>query len=225
MNLKTLIIILKTDLKVNQAAAKLRGFIACKFPDHILLHQHNGDKFVYSYPWVQYKVIDEHLIVVGINEGLDDLKKIYTDINSINLGESSYEIIEKKFVENDVRFELMSFFHQYMFIDPWLALNEKNYEKYQRYGTWKQKKALLEKILIGNILSMSKSLGYTVPAPIKANIINMKEVPTKLKGTPMLGFLGTFSINFEIPDYWGIGKSVSRGFGTVKKRETDDISS
>ena len=29
----------------------------------------------------------------------------------------------------------------------------------------------------------------------------------------MLGFLGTFSVNFEIPDYWGIGKSVSRGFG------------
>ena len=33
----------------------------------------------------------------------------------------------------------------------------------------------------------------------------------------MLGFFGTFSVNFEIPDYWGIGKSVSRGFGTVKK--------
>jgi len=32
-----------------------------------------------------------------------------------------------------------------------------------------------------------------------------------------MGFLGTFSVNFEIPDYWGIGKSVSRGFGTVKK--------
>ncbi len=45
----------------------------------------------------------------------------------------------------------------------------------------------------------------------------MKEVSTSLKGTPMLGFLGTFSVNFAIPDYWGIGKSVSRGFGTVKR--------
>lgn len=35
--------------------------------------------------------------------------------------------------------------------------------------------------------------------------------------TPLLSFLGTFSVNFEIPDYWGIGKSVSRGFGTVKR--------
>jgi hypothetical protein len=35
--------------------------------------------------------------------------------------------------------------------------------------------------------------------------------------TPMIGFLGNFSVNFEIPDYWGIGKSVSRGFGTIKR--------
>ena len=64
---------------------------------------------------------------------------------------------------------------------------------------------------------ISKSLGYTVPEQIKANIGNLKEVQTTLKGTPMLGILGTFSVNFEIPDYWGIGKSVSRGFGTIKR--------
>ena len=76
---------------------------------------------------------------------------------------------------------------------------------------------MLEKILVGNIISMSKGLRYTVQDPIQANIIKIKEVRTSLKGTPMLGFLGTFSVNFYIPDYWGIGKSVSRGFGTVKR--------
>lgn len=40
----------------------------------------------------------------------------------------------------------------------------------------------------------------------------------KLKGTSMLGFLDAFPVNFEIPDYWGIGKSVSRGFGTVVRQ-------
>ena len=92
----------------------------------------------------------------------------------------------------------------------------------RHYAFWAKKEELLESILIGNIISMSKSLGYTVPEPIKANIENIKEVPTSLKGTPMLGFLGTFSVNFEIPDYWGIGKSVSRGFGTVVKQMTED---
>ncbi len=37
----------------------------------------------------------------------------------------------------------------------------------------------------------------------------------------MLGFLGTFSVNFEIPNYWGIGKSVSRGFGTVIRQMSE----
>ncbi len=106
---------------------------------------------------------------------------------------------------------------KYKFLSPWLALNEKNYQKYNKSGTLLKRKELLEKILIGNILSMSKSLGYTVPAPIEVKILNLKEKQTSLKGTPMLGFLGSFSVNFDIPDYWGIGKSVSRGFGTVRR--------
>ena len=76
---------------------------------------------------------------------------------------------------------------------------------------------MLERILVGNIISMSKGLGYTVPGQIEANIFDLRKIHTKLKGTHMLAFLGTFSVNFEIPDYWGIGKSVSRGFGTVKR--------
>ena len=173
---------------------------------------------------VQYKVLDNVPFILGINTGADILQKIHEDISCLRIGRREYKIQEKRIVLRTDHFGKIGGSFVYNLLSPWLALNEKNYEKYQRYGTWKQKKALLEKILVGNILSMSKSLGYTVPAPIEANIINMKEVPTALKGTPMLGFLGTFSVNFEIPDYWGIGKSVSRGFGTVKRVDSSDDS-
>ena len=33
----------------------------------------------------------------------------------------------------------------------------------------------------------------------------------------MIGFFGTFQVNFNLPDYIGLGKSISRGFGTIKK--------
>lgn len=105
---------------------------------------------------------------------------------------------------------------------PGLHLMRRIMRKYQKLGSSVKKKGLLEKILIGNIISMSKSLGYTVPEPINAKTEKLREVRTSLKGTPMLGFLGTFSVNFEIPDYWGIGKSVSRGFGTVMKQISND---
>ena len=39
----------------------------------------------------------------------------------------------------------------------------------------------------------------------------------RLKGVRMVGFKGTFAVNFELPDYIGLGKSVSRGFGTIKR--------
>jgi len=35
----------------------------------------------------------------------------------------------------------------------------------------------------------------------------------------MIGFLGKFQVNFNIPDYLGLGKSVSRGFGTIINRK------
>jgi hypothetical protein len=68
---------------------------------------------------------------------------------------------------------------------------------------------------------MAKGLEYVITDKLTATV-NVREVQTKLKSTPMLSFLGTFSVNFEIPDYWGIGKSVSRGFGTVKRQKTDN---
>lgn len=208
-----------SDETIEENAAKLRGFFATEFNNHILLHQHKGNKFIYQYPLVQYKIINNVPIVLSIKEGVDVLKNIYNKYNSIKLNGYVYEIIEKVINIKREDFGIRNVNLTYSFITAWLALNEKNYGKYRKLGNWAKKKEFLGNILIGNIISMSKSLGYTVPEPIKANINRVKEVRITLKGTPMLGFLGTFSVNFEIPDYWGIGKSVSRGFGTVVRTE------
>ncbi|MEO0053717.1 MAG: CRISPR-associated endonuclease Cas6, partial [candidate division WOR-3 bacterium] len=99
----------------------------------------------------------------------------------------------------------------YSFLTMWLALNEENYRRYRKK---KGGLSVLEQVLIGNILSMCKGLGYVVSDAIKVNL-TVREVRTTLKGTPMLGFLGNFRVNFEIPEFLGLGKSVSRGFGTI----------
>jgi len=39
----------------------------------------------------------------------------------------------------------------------------------------------------------------------------------EFKGIRMIGFKGEFTVNFNIPDFFGIGKGVSHGFGTVKR--------
>jgi hypothetical protein len=197
---------------------KLRGYIGNKFMDDSLFHNHreNG-AHIYRYPIIQYKIINGNPLIIGIGEGIQSVWKVFDEISGLNLDRIELEVFDKKSLLKQVQFGMFDKHQTYYFLTPWLALNEKNYDQYQRRGSWIKRKELLEKVLIGNIISMSKSLGYTVPGPIECNIGNLKEVQTSLKGTPMLGFLGTFSVNFEIPDYWGIGKSVSRGFGTVRR--------
>ncbi len=217
MEVRILKLILSLDSDLNKSdAEKIRGYLGNLFWDNPYAHNHMESGFVYRYPCVQYKIVDNACMLIGFNEGLDILEKIFFNLKRINLSGKWQDILTKGMESYTSTFSLTSDQITYTFLTPWLALNEKNYERYQKLGTWAKRKKLLESILIGNIISISKSLGYTVPEPIKANIGRLKEIQTRLKGTPMLGFLGTFSVNFEIPDYWGIGKSVSRGFGTVK---------
>jgi hypothetical protein len=194
----------------------LRGAIAGLYKNQILLHQHEEDgSLKYIYPLVQYKYIQGNCMLVGIQNGAKLISDLGLVGETISMFREKYRIVKKDVSLQEFSYGIKTTISLYSFLTPWFALNEKNYEKYQMLGSWGKKRELLEKILIGNIISMSKSLGYTVPAPIETNIHNLKETKTSLKGTPIIGFLGTFSVNFEIPDYWGIGKSVSRGFGTV----------
>lgn len=218
IKVKTLYFHFTCDGLVKLTADKLRGFIANRFRDYPIIHHHlDNDRFLYRTPLIQYKIIEGRPLVIGINEGAQILQRIYDEVDYIKVDDSEYPIKEKVIILRTDYFGVTETNISYSFLTPWLALNEENYDKYIRTGAWQKRKELLDKIIIGNLISLSKGIGYTAEKPIEANILQIKEVPTSLKGNPMLGFLGRFSVNFEIPDYWGIGKSVSRGFGTVER--------
>lgn len=197
----------------------LRGGIAGLCPEEILLHQHNKDGTVrYNYPLVQYKIIQGKYLIIGIEHGVEVINNLDLAGKAVMFSRYGYRISKKDVLFQELPYGLTEEMLFYTFLTPWLALNERNYERYQKLGRWLEKKEFLERILIGNIMSMSKSLGYTVSGRIKVSIGSMREVITTFKSVSMLGFLGNFSANFEIPDYCGVGRSVSRGFGTLERR-------
>ena len=104
---------------------------------------------------------------------------------------------------------------KYKFITPWLALNQNNIKKYTAADLI-EKEEILKRVLIGNILSFSKGMDYTVDETIIVKL-DLNQIDVKFKQKDMLAFIGEFFINFEIPDNFAIGKGISRGFGTVKK--------
>ena len=219
MNLKTLRLTLKSDRPVEESAAKLRGFFATRFNEYALLHQHiDVDKLLYRYPRIQYKILDGVPLVLGIEEGAEVLKDIYDKYDEIKLGENTYTIVERGIALKEEEFGISTELITYEFITPWIALSQNNYQRYLE-SSREQRRELLRRTLIGNILSASKGLDYVVLEEIKVAIGGLRLRKCELKGTPFIGFLGEFMVNFAIPDYMGLGKSVSRGFGTVRRGE------
>lgn len=216
MKIKIFSLSLKLDKTVNGSAPQLRGFFASKWNEYTDLHNHVADKFRYRYPLVQYKIFSGTPTIIGINEGGTVLSEICNSYNEIRLQQETYNVLERTIEITEQPFGIADKIHKYTFLTPWFALNQKNTKIYNNMNSYGQQKELLRKTLIGNILSMSSSMGYTVPTKIKCDL----DVTAKkgwLKEIPIIVYNGDFYCNFMIPDNLGLGKSVSRGFGAVKQ--------
>lgn len=97
---------------------------------------------------------------------------------------------------------------------PWLALNCKNYENYLIFDK-NQRKELLVRILIANILSMLKGLGIIYKEKILVNIEKHRTKTTTAHENKFAGITCKWGANISLPNYIGLGKSVSKGFGVI----------
>ncbi|ABK14432.1 hypothetical protein Mthe_0642 [Methanothrix thermoacetophila PT] len=227
MDLRILRLRLRSDSHVKEDAAKLRGFFATSFNDQMLLHHHFTDRLIYRYPLIQYKIIQGVPVILGINEGADVLRDVYDKFGEIRLGDRSYSVVERHICLRRERFGCAGELHAYRFVTPWLALNQENYMRYADAASWYERKEILRKILVGNILSAAKGLGYTVDEQIRLELGRVRDEICILKGVMVTGIKCEFLTNFHIPDLMGLGKSVSRGFGAVgalegRRRKLDD---
>jgi len=216
MNLKILVLVIKTERPVTEDAAKLRGYIAGRFKQYPILHHHLEEAgYLYTYPRIQYKQIEGTPLVLGIEEGADVLKNIADDLTELKLGKSKYSVESIQMNLMNAEFGPCRPNHHYKFLTHWLALNPANYEKYKVIEDWRKKKEFLNGILVGNILSMCKGLDYVVDRTLYVHS-RLDDEQVEYKGVPLIGFTGEFRVNFWIPEFFGLGKGVSQGFGVVK---------
>jgi len=214
MKLSTLYYKLKTDRPLKKSQIPyLRGYILNNHNNEEL-HNHSGNGYIYTYPKIQYKIVGGNGHIIGIEGGAKILGKIALETKQLELNHELYDIVDGHIILKNEDFGICESKKTYKFISPWLALNEKNYKYYKDLDDI-GKKEKLEKILIGNILSMSKYLNYTADEKIVANILNYKEFTVNYKGNSFIGIIGEFTINFDIPNLFGIGRKVSKGFGTI----------
>ncbi len=202
-------------------AHKLRGYFGNLFREKSpLLHNHfESGRNRYAYPLVQYKVLNKVPYLIGLNEGAELLIELFLKIKEIKIEERFFPIYSKNIVNELSEVGIDTSLNEYKFQTLWMALNQSNFNKYINLLPGKEKKDFLEKILIGNILSFYKYMNYTANERIYVKL-NFNEKETLFKNRQMIAFSGKFTSNVLLPDYIGLGKAVSRGFGTIKKRLT-----
>ena len=207
---------LERPLRSGEAPA-LRGFFGNKFEDEVLLHNHGpNDELIYQYPKVQYKVIDRVANVIGIEEGANVLERLWLSIDQTKIGDQELKVLESQFQWVAEAIIISPQPNKYRFATPWLALNQQNFREYTQLRTTEAQCDKLNRTLVGNTLSLCKSIGIFLQERLIADCSKLTTIRTTLKGQPMVGFVGDFSLNLQIPDLLGLGKSVSRGFGTIE---------
>jgi len=195
---------------------KLRGYFGNLFKEQSpLLHNHleSGEQ-LYQYPVVQYKVLQGVPTLVGLNEGAELLIQLFLRIKEIAIDNISYPVLQKNIESRQVSIGLSDDLHAYRFETLWMALNQQNYTEYMKEDEPQQSRHL-KAILVGNMLSFYKAMGYQIPDKIMANLQVTARKETQFKNNTMLAFEGTFVTNALLPSFVGLGKSVSRGFGTI----------
>lgn len=199
-------------------AHKLRGYFGELFKEHSpLLHNHLEDgNYNYQYPLVQYKVINKTPLLVGLNEGSKLMVDLFLKIKELQINGKTYPVYEKNILQNHHKVKVNDELYQYDWETFWMALNQENYKTYKDLPEDEQNKKL-ESILKGNILTFCKAINDKVEDVIMVKS-DLKERIAHFKNNRMTVFGGSFVTNVSLPDHIGLGKAVSRGFGTVKKR-------
>lgn len=200
---------------------KLRGYIGNVFIEYDLIHNHDSDtgKHLYRYPLIQFKIINNMPCIIALTDkAVRVFSEIFMRLNEIVIDGKTIPIFEKDLKVERTEFGFSDETFVYEFLSPWVGLNQKNFKSFMIVETEMEKRDLLRRVLIGNILSMAKYLGVHLEKEQQIHThIQLKQTKVTLKGNQMIGFNGIFKTNFRIPDHIGLGKSVSRGFGTIRR--------
>ncbi|MFP4459009.1 MAG: CRISPR-associated endonuclease Cas6 [Candidatus Zixiibacteriota bacterium] len=212
IRIKELKIFTKPSFRENGEGLRLA--INSKWQDNPNLHGHDENgKSLFRLPPVRY-IPYENPVLVATEAGFAELENIYDSIGEkLRVYSNEYKIIASEIKDREYDFGTDDELHSYRSISPWFALNSKCYDEYMRHGSFEKKSQLLQKVLVGNMLSLAKGLDIWVKEKLFVKIDSFDEVKLQLKGNPFLAFKANFTGNIILSDKLGIGKHVSLGFG------------
>lgn len=179
-----------------------------------------GDDTIHRYQAVQCKYVKDELVVIGISQGAALLHGLADGKETILSGANACRITVRDPSIRNEEFSIVDTMDTYEFLTPWLALNQQNARKFYDLKGKPERDTFMQKLLLGHLTTLAKSLEFvpTVPVLCEPKIRFRRD---RIDQENVIVFLGRFRTNLRIPDLFGIGQSVSRGFGTIRHRDPD----
>lgn len=218
-SIRTLIVRFDNELK-RYELSKFRGAVIDLIGvDDVYFHNHVEDRLRYAYPLIQYKRINGKAALMCFNEGTDSIGRLFaSDRKNIQLGDREFLLELNEMKANRFRVQVWDKLFNYR-IRGWLALNSVNFERYKMLDSLVEKTEMLQRALVGNVLSFGKGIGVHFDKQIECVITKLEEpFLVKHKQTSFMSFDVEFKCNVSIPDFAGLGKGASHGFGIVTQQ-------
>ena len=218
--IRVMTVVFNTPLKQSEIR-KFRGaVIQAAGEENTLFHNHNGHGFNYRYPFIQYRIIGGKAAIVCLNEGIEQAQALFANgfvgreliLGNENRGTIAIDSIRQQ------EFSLQTLDIPIAYrITRWLPLNQQNYKAWRQIENEEERIAKLNAILIGNIISFAKGIGWQIDAPLRC-AIDASSITTRqiqYKGQSLISFSLTYSLNIFFPIGLGLGKGVSSNCGVV----------
>lgn len=208
------------DLRlIPRDAPKLRGYFIRHFgADNVLFHNHTSEGgYVYRYPLIQYKVLRGVPTVLGINEGADSLLEVFMHIHEIELDGQRLAINAKELNFLDADVAITDELREYRFTTPYFPFTQENYRDFRNRDPQEQAIRLRE-LLVNHLIQALRDIGLAITpeGPRLMASLRLQPKMVQFKNQRMQMYTGEFTANVVFPAGLGIGKSSSRGFGTIE---------
>ena len=211
-----------TELKAYEIPA-FRGAVCEKIGyENDVYHNHNnqgGDKlkYYYRYPKVQYKRYRDRPMLVFVNEGIEAAQHFFGQPSwELTFGGKEHTMKIGNLRVKEFPLQVKEHFMEYR-IFRWQALNQRNYEEWQKLDGLLEEVAFLEKKLCGHIISFASGVDWQMETRFEVKILEViRQHVVKFKGVRVTTFDIRFKTNVFIPEFIGLGKGISHGYGVVR---------
>ena len=218
--LRVMTVVFNTPLKQSEIR-KFRGaVISAAGAENTLFHNHDGAGYNYKYPLIQYRIIGGKAALLCLNEGIEQTQSLFASgfiggeliIGDENKGVIMIESIRQNefslcVLETPVKYH----------ISRWLPLNQQNYTLWKSLENEEERISKLNSILVGNIISLAKGVGWQIDSKIECSI-DINSIITRpiiYKEQRLISFSLDFTTNLFLPNGLGIGKGVSSNLGVI----------